>query len=117
MRGEWSCRSVAIVRCLCARRRSSALAASSGASASNSAQVAMGGSLRTGRCQAELPDATDAVSGLALALNAVVAGRGEPLVLLHGLGSSARVWRPVMERLAAHFEVVALDFPGFGESP
>lgn len=51
-----------------------------------------------------------------MALNAVEAGRGEPLVLLHGLGSSSRVWRPVIDSLAEHFGVLALDFPGFGES-
>lgn len=45
------------------------------------------------------------------------AGSGEPLVLLHGLGGSRRIWSPVFERLAAERDVVAVDLPGFGESP
>lgn len=45
------------------------------------------------------------------------AGSGEPLVLIHGLGGSRRIWEPVMDRLAAERDVIAVDMPGFGESP
>ena len=45
------------------------------------------------------------------------AGGGEPLVLIHGLGGSRRIWTPVIDRLAAERDVVAIDLPGFGESP
>ncbi|MFD3406278.1 alpha/beta fold hydrolase [Kribbella sp. NPDC058693] len=44
-------------------------------------------------------------------------GTGPPLVLLHGIGSSRRVWSPVIDALAEHFDVIAVDLPGFGESP
>ncbi|HEY0641336.1 MAG TPA: alpha/beta fold hydrolase [Pseudonocardiaceae bacterium] len=44
-------------------------------------------------------------------------GSGEPLVLVHGLGSRRQVWRPVLDRLAGHHDVIALDLPGFGASP
>lgn len=44
-------------------------------------------------------------------------GIGEPLVLLHGLGSNRRVWRPVCDRLATRHRVLPVDLPGFGESP
>jgi pimeloyl-ACP methyl ester carboxylesterase len=44
------------------------------------------------------------------------AGVGEPLVLLHGVGESAAGWRPVQEALSRHYDVIALDFPGFGGS-
>jgi pimeloyl-ACP methyl ester carboxylesterase len=44
-------------------------------------------------------------------------GRGEPLLLLHGLGGSSAVWDPVIGRLAAEREVLALDLPGFGSTP
>jgi pimeloyl-ACP methyl ester carboxylesterase len=43
-------------------------------------------------------------------------GTGVPLVLLHGLGSSRRAWDPVMAALAEHFDVIAVDLPGFGDS-
>src|SRR4051794_25517400 len=44
------------------------------------------------------------------------AGMDEPLVLLHGVGESAVGWRPVQEALSRHYDVIALDFPGFGDS-
>jgi pimeloyl-ACP methyl ester carboxylesterase len=44
-------------------------------------------------------------------------GAGEPLVLLHPLGGDRHVWEPVLEPLAAEREVLALDLPGFGDSP
>jgi pimeloyl-ACP methyl ester carboxylesterase len=50
-------------------------------------------------------------------LNHVRQGEGEPLLLLHSLGGSLIQWSPVMDRLAAEREVIAVDMPGFGESP
>jgi pimeloyl-ACP methyl ester carboxylesterase len=50
-------------------------------------------------------------------LNHVRRGQGEPLLLLHSLGGSLVQWAPVMEALAAEHEVIAVDMPGFGESP
>jgi pimeloyl-ACP methyl ester carboxylesterase len=44
-------------------------------------------------------------------------GAGEPLVLLHGLGESHIGWRPVIDALAEDYEVIAIDLPGFGQSP
>jgi pimeloyl-ACP methyl ester carboxylesterase len=44
-------------------------------------------------------------------------GEGPPLVLLHGLGMSREVWRPVVPLLAREREVIAIDMPGFGQSP
>jgi pimeloyl-ACP methyl ester carboxylesterase len=43
-------------------------------------------------------------------------GAGEPLVLLHGIGSSRHAWDPVIPALAGHFDVLAVDLPGFGDS-
>jgi len=45
------------------------------------------------------------------------AGEGPPLVLLHGGWSDGRAWRPQLEGLADHFDVVAWDAPGCGRSP
>lgn len=44
-------------------------------------------------------------------------GRGEPLLLLHGIGHHWQAWEPVMDILAAEREVIAIDLPGFGASP
>jgi pimeloyl-ACP methyl ester carboxylesterase len=44
-------------------------------------------------------------------------GSGSPLVLVHGLGSSHRNWDPIVPALAEHREVIALDLPGFGQTP
>jgi pimeloyl-ACP methyl ester carboxylesterase len=43
-------------------------------------------------------------------------GSGAPLVLLHGIGSARQAWDPVIPALAEHFDVIAVDLPGFGES-
>lgn len=44
-------------------------------------------------------------------------GAGEPLVLIHGIGSRWQAWEPVLPPLAAVHDVIALDLPGFGSSP
>jgi pimeloyl-ACP methyl ester carboxylesterase len=43
-------------------------------------------------------------------------GSGPTLVLLHGVGHHWQAWRPVISLLAAQFDVVACDTPGFGAS-
>ncbi|MFC9951649.1 alpha/beta fold hydrolase, partial [Streptomyces prasinus] len=45
------------------------------------------------------------------------AGRGEPLLLLHGIGHHRQAWDPVVDILATEREVIAVDLPGFGASP
>ncbi|MFC4065237.1 alpha/beta fold hydrolase [Actinoplanes subglobosus] len=44
-------------------------------------------------------------------------GSGPPLVLIHGLGSHRQVWTPILDEAAKTHDVIALDLPGFGESP
>jgi len=43
-------------------------------------------------------------------------GSGQTLVLLHGVGMSKLVWKPEIEELSAHFDVVTYDMWGHGES-
>jgi 3-oxoadipate enol-lactonase len=45
-----------------------------------------------------------------------VTGTGDPVVLLHGLGSSGRDWEPQIAELSKHYRVVSLDLPGHGRS-
>jgi pimeloyl-ACP methyl ester carboxylesterase len=44
------------------------------------------------------------------------AGSGEPLLLIHGIGSRWQVWQPVLPLLAGERAVIAVDLPGFGAS-
>ncbi len=50
-------------------------------------------------------------------MNTIRRGRGKPLLLIHGLGGSWREWTPVLDALAAEREVIAIDLPGFGDTP
>ncbi|MGI8575329.1 MAG: alpha/beta fold hydrolase [Egibacteraceae bacterium] len=43
-------------------------------------------------------------------------GQGPPVVLVHGLGGSLHVWHGVIENLALHHHVVALDLRGHGRT-
>lgn len=44
-------------------------------------------------------------------------GTGPPVMLIHGLGLNAGVWRPHLDRLAAAgYRAIAPDLPGFGHS-
>ena len=38
-------------------------------------------------------------------------------MLVHPLGADRGVWEPVIGRLSEHHDVIAMDMPGFGESP
>ena len=50
-------------------------------------------------------------------MNTIRRGAGKPLLLIHGLGGSWREWTPVLDTLAAEREVIAVDLPGFGDTP
>lgn len=59
-------------------------------------------------------DTTIEVNGAKLRITR--AGNGRPLVLLHGWPEYRLTWRPVMERLAERFALIAPDLRGFGDS-
>lgn len=50
-------------------------------------------------------------------LNHIRFGNGKPILLIHGLGGSWRSWIPVLDRLSAQREVIAIDLPGHGKTP
>jgi pimeloyl-ACP methyl ester carboxylesterase len=57
-------------------------------------------------------------TGLTVAgLSAERRGSGPPLLLLHGIGHRWQGWLPVLDGLSRQYDVVALDLPGFGDSP
>jgi N-formylmaleamate deformylase len=43
-------------------------------------------------------------------------GQGPALVMLHGIGSRGTSWLPIADRLAQHYDVIAIDQRGHGES-
>jgi pimeloyl-ACP methyl ester carboxylesterase len=51
------------------------------------------------------------------ALSLTRSGSGEPLLLLHGMGSSRRDFTAVLPALRSRFEVLNVDLPGIGGSP
>ena len=50
-------------------------------------------------------------------MHSVRTGSGKPLLVLHGLGSSIGNWDPIGATLSARREVIAVDLPGFGDTP
>ena len=50
-------------------------------------------------------------------MNLYMAGRGQPLILLHSLLSDSESFDRIMPALAARYRVIVPDLPGFGGSP
>lgn len=46
----------------------------------------------------------------------LVAGKGEPIILLHGYAQNSHMWRPLIPELAKTNLVIAPDLRGFGQS-
>ncbi|MCC7437570.1 MAG: alpha/beta fold hydrolase [Armatimonadetes bacterium] len=49
-------------------------------------------------------------------LHCIRYGDGSPILFVHGNPSTHTLWRPLTERLADSFTVIAIDLPGFGAS-
>ncbi len=49
-------------------------------------------------------------------LNYLIAGEGDPVVLLHGYAQTSHMWRPLFPGLANQHTVIAPDLRGFGKS-
>lgn len=50
-------------------------------------------------------------------LNHEAAGRGDAVLLIHGLALDLRMWEDQVEALAQRYRVVRVDLAGFGKSP
>ncbi|MFP4165363.1 MAG: alpha/beta fold hydrolase, partial [Chitinispirillaceae bacterium] len=46
----------------------------------------------------------------------LAAGKGDPILLIHGVGAFAEFWHPVMDHLSPYYRVIALDLVGHGRS-
>jgi pimeloyl-ACP methyl ester carboxylesterase len=51
-----------------------------------------------------------------LVLEYLEAGKGDPVLLLHGVADSAHTWERIMPRLAPGYRLYAPSLPGFGRS-
>src|ERR1700720_4397222 len=49
-------------------------------------------------------------------LHYLIAGAGDPVVLLHGYAQTSHMWRPLMAQLANSRTVIAVDLRGAGQS-
>jgi pimeloyl-ACP methyl ester carboxylesterase len=49
-------------------------------------------------------------------LHYLIAGKGDPVILLHGYAENSHMWRPLMVELAKSHTVIAPDLRGFGQS-
>ena len=49
-------------------------------------------------------------------LHYLVAGKGDPVVLLHGYAQTSHMWQPLMAKLADTHTVIAPDLRGAGQS-
>jgi pimeloyl-ACP methyl ester carboxylesterase len=61
------------------------------------------------------PTAKDA-SVFGYRIHYLEAGRGDPVILLHGTGGEGARWMPTIEGLASNFRIISLDQIGFGQS-
>lgn len=92
------------------------LAAAAGAGPIVTAQTQGRGDRLAGA--APLPDGVRRASATVegLELHYLEAGRGAPVLLLHGWPVTAYAWRKVMPAMASRYRLIAPDMPGFGAS-
>src|ERR1700688_2176644 len=71
--------------------------------------------LHPGKALAQAPQSKFAeVNGVRL--HYLIAGKGDPVVLLHGYAETSHMWLPLIAKLADKHTVIAPDLRGFGES-
>src|ERR1700752_3424810 len=67
-----------------------------------------------GQAQEVIKDRFATVNGVKL--HYLIAGKGDPVILLHGYAENSHMWRPLMVELAKSHTVIAPDLRGFGQS-
>ena len=68
----------------------------------------------TSLTQTQIKDRFANVNGVRL--HYLVAGKGDPVILLHGYAQNSHMWRPLMAPLAKTHTIIAPDLRGFGQS-
>ena len=67
-----------------------------------------------GQSRRGIEDRFASVNGVRL--HYLIAGKGDPVLLLHGYAENSHMWRPLMVELAKAHMVIAPDLRGFGQS-
>jgi len=62
------------------------------------------------------PDEPQSLTVGGVTLNYRIAGQGEPLICVHGVGSYLEAWSGVVERLSDRFRILTFDLRGHGRS-
>jgi len=70
--------------------------------------------LRPLYCSAQNPDQFLDSGGVKIRY--VIAGKGEPVVLIHPFAASAEIWEPIIKDLSQNYRVIAMDCRGHGKS-
>lgn len=71
--------------------------------------------LATSQAQAEAPKSQFAEAN-GVRLHYLIAGKGDPVILLHGYTESSHMWLPLIDKLSKDHLVIAPDLRGFGQS-
>src|SRR5207248_4278150 len=71
--------------------------------------------IRAGSGEGLGPAAKD-VTVLGHRIHYLEAGRGDPVILLHGMGGEGARWMPSIKAVAANWRAIAPDQIGFGQS-
>jgi pimeloyl-ACP methyl ester carboxylesterase len=66
------------------------------------------------QAQKRIDDRFATVNGVRL--HYLIAGKGDPVILLHGYAENSHMWRPLIPELAKTHTVIAPDLRGFGQS-
>ncbi len=68
------------------------------------------------RAEKQIEPAAKNATVLGFRIHYLEAGRGEPVVLLHGMGGEGARWMPTIKGLASDFRIISPDQIGFGQS-